>query len=163
MLFFDVCLLSKFTALLLATLQLETTGKPPKGKEIPGLWRGGMPGTAAFTTARLQAHILVLVMTTAKWPLVAGGKGDKMDRAKGTYHLSFVMLSALRMSFYLLTERLALQGRKTCAQSLPAAPRGVGCWSKVITNHLNPLPVRDSTLRECRADQRAFLALPHLS
>lgn len=45
MLFSAVCLLAKFTALFLSALQLETTGKLPKGKEIPGSGRGGMAVT----------------------------------------------------------------------------------------------------------------------
>lgn len=96
MLSFDVHLLSKFTALLLAILQLEATGKllreDTRGKRDPRFMeRRDAWDTAAFTTARPPAHILLLVMTTAKWPLYRGGKGDKNDQAKGTYHL--VMLS----------------------------------------------------------------------
>lgn len=41
-----------------------------------------------------------------------------------------------------------MQGQMTCAQSLPAAPRGVGMLLKVTTNHLNALLVCDSTLQE---------------
>lgn len=75
MLFSDVCLLSKFTALFLSILQLETTGKLPEGKEIPGSQRGGMPVTQQLSQQR--DHKL-RVMTMAKRPFVLGGKGDKM-------------------------------------------------------------------------------------
>lgn len=85
MLFSGVCLLSKFTALFLSTLQLEATGKLPKGKEIPGLWRGGMPVTQQLSQQR--DHKL-WVMTRAKMALVLGGKGDKMIEPRELITLS---------------------------------------------------------------------------
>lgn len=65
MLFSDVCLLSKSTALFLSALQLETTGKLPQGKEIPGLWGGGMPETQQLSQQR--AHKLWVMKMTISY------------------------------------------------------------------------------------------------
>lgn len=65
-------------------MQLDATGKllreDARGKADPRFTeRRDAWDTAAFTAARSRTCILLLVMTTAKWLLFGGEKGDKVD------------------------------------------------------------------------------------
>lgn len=146
MLFSDVCLLAKFTALFLSALQLETTGKLPEGKEIPGLWRGAMPVTQQLSQQR--AHKL-WVMKMAKWPLVMEGKGDKMIEPSELITCPWGCSHSAQNVILFAKGEICTARAEACAQSLPTAPRGVGCCSNIPTKHPNPLLVHEGTLWEC--------------